>query len=174
MISQHLGKHLTQEQRARWVSLLSRSAEEARLPDDAEFRAAFVAYLEWGSHLAVENSQTNAKPPPNMPVPRWWWVCNTQPGSRISALAPEESEAPVVLPAPDEPVLFARHVKSLFRERDRQSMRFAFDLWSYAEVATHADAILERVTNGTMPCDGKWAQEKIDLFRRWVESGKAE
>ena len=49
MISQHLGKALSEEQRARWVQLLCRSADDAKLPDDPEFRAAFVAYLEWGS-----------------------------------------------------------------------------------------------------------------------------
>ena len=47
MISQHLNKHLTEAQRARWVSLLCRSADEALLAADPEFRAAFVAYLEW-------------------------------------------------------------------------------------------------------------------------------
>jgi len=30
--------------------------EDAGLPADAEFRAAFVAYVEWGSRIAVENS----------------------------------------------------------------------------------------------------------------------
>ena len=57
MISQHLNKHLTEAQRARWVSLLCRSADEALLAADPEFRAAFVAYLEWGTRIAVENSQ---------------------------------------------------------------------------------------------------------------------
>ena len=63
MISQHLGKELTEEQRARWVALLLRSAREAGLPNDAEFRSAFGAYIEWGSRLAVENSQSGARPP---------------------------------------------------------------------------------------------------------------
>jgi hypothetical protein len=40
MISQHLDKALTPEQRARWVLLLARSAGEVGLPADAEFRAA--------------------------------------------------------------------------------------------------------------------------------------
>ena len=61
MLSQHLGKCLTEEQRTRWVELLLQSAREAGLPNDAEFRSAFGAYIEWGSRLAVENSQTGAK-----------------------------------------------------------------------------------------------------------------
>ncbi|HEX4564589.1 MAG TPA: ferritin-like domain-containing protein, partial [Solirubrobacteraceae bacterium] len=39
MVSQHLGKALTEEQRTRWVELLCRSAREAGLPSDAEFQA---------------------------------------------------------------------------------------------------------------------------------------
>ena len=70
MISQHLNKHLTEAQRARWLSLLCRSADEALLAADPEFRAAFVAYLEWGSRIAVENSQEDSRPPEGMPIPR--------------------------------------------------------------------------------------------------------
>ncbi len=82
MISQHLNKHLTEAQRARWVSLLCRSADEALLAADPEFRAAFVAYLEWGTRIAVENSQGDSRPPEGMPVPRWWWVCDATPSAR--------------------------------------------------------------------------------------------
>ena len=67
---------------------------------------------------------------------------------------------------------FEKDVKPLFRESDRQSMTFAFDLWSYDDVSAHADAILERLTDGTMPCDEAWPAEKIDAFRSWVSAGK--
>jgi len=50
-------------------------------------------------------------------------------------------------------------------------MRFVFDLWSVDDVREHADAILARLRNGSMPCDGAWPAEKIDVFVRWVESG---
>ena len=39
---------------------------------------------------------------------------------------------------------FAAEIKPLFREEDRKSMDFAFDLWSYDDVKAHADLILER------------------------------
>jgi CDGSH-type Zn-finger protein/truncated hemoglobin YjbI/ferredoxin len=173
MVSQHLGKALREEQRARWVQLLARSADDAGLPADPEFRAAFTAYLEWGSRIALENSQPGAHPPKQMPVPRWWWVCDATPGSRPSALAPEpEQEAPVALPGADDAVSFERHIRGLFRRMDRESMRFAFDLWSHEDVARHADAILDRLQAGTMPCDGAWAEDRLDAFRRWVEAGK--
>jgi truncated hemoglobin YjbI len=174
MVSQHIGKRLTEAQRARWVSLLCRSADEADLPADAEFRAAFVAYLEWGSRIALENSQPGATPPPHMPMPRWWWVCNATPGARISALAQPAERASSPQPPADDPVSFAKHIKPLFRKMDRQSMAFAFDLWSYDDVTRHAQAILGRLEAGAMPCDGAWPGEKIETFRRWLESGTPE
>jgi CDGSH-type Zn-finger protein/truncated hemoglobin YjbI len=176
MISQHLGKGLTEEQRARWVALITQSAHDAGLPNDPEFRAAFGSYIEWGSRLAVENSQAGAQPPPHMPMPRWdWRTAAGPPGSRISALAPpaHEDEPEVTLPAADEPVSFGRHVKPLFRAVDRQSMSFAFDLWSGDDVGQHADAILGRIRAGTMPCDGAWPAERIEVLQRWADTGKA-
>lgn len=72
----------------------------------------------------------------------------------------------------DEPISFERHIKPLFREGDRQSMKWAFDLWSHDDLSEHADAILARLRDGSMPCDGAWPQSQVDLFQRWAESGK--
>ena len=66
---------------------------------------------------------------------------------------------------------FEQDIKPLFRERDRQSMDFAFDLWEYEDVRDDAQAILGRLTAGSMPCDGPWPEERIALFRRWLEAG---
>jgi hemoglobin len=74
MIQRHLGKHLTEMQRKRWVSLLLESADEIRLPDDPEFRSAFVAYIEWGTRIAVANSHTDLPTiDPGSPMPKWGW-----------------------------------------------------------------------------------------------------
>jgi len=73
MIQQHLNRHLTQAQRVRWMQLLLAVADEIGLPDDPEFRSALVAYLEWGSRLAVLNSQPDAAVDPKSPMPRWGW-----------------------------------------------------------------------------------------------------
>jgi hypothetical protein len=75
------------------------------------------------------------------------------------------------LPAGDAP-RFEEHVKPLFREGDRESMRFAFDLWARDDVATHSDAILARLEAGTMPCDGAFPAERVAVFRRWIDVGK--
>jgi hemoglobin len=74
MIAKHLARHLTNEQRKRWVTLLLDTADELRLPDDPEFRSALVGYLEWGSRLAVLNSTTSDNPiDQQAPMPKWGW-----------------------------------------------------------------------------------------------------
>jgi hemoglobin len=73
MVRKHLNRALTEEMRRRWVSLICDAADDVGLPADPEFRSAFVAYLEWGTRLAVENSQPDADPPLEAPVPRWGW-----------------------------------------------------------------------------------------------------
>ena len=70
-----------------------------------------------------------------------------------------------------EPLSFERDIKPLFREGDRQSMKSAFDLWSYDDVVQNGDAILEQLSAGTMPCDGAWPEGQIDVFRSWLEAG---
>jgi hypothetical protein len=78
----------------------------------------------------------------------------------------------VTLPAEGEPLGFEEHIKPLFRERDRKSMKFVFDLWSYDDVAANAEAIAKRLEDGSMPCDGAWPPERVAVFRRWVDAGK--
>ena len=74
MLAKHRGRALTEEQRrALGRSSSAPRADAAGLPDDPEFRSAFVAYVEWGTRLALANSQPGAEPPPEAPVPRWGW-----------------------------------------------------------------------------------------------------
>jgi len=68
-------------------------------------------------------------------------------------------------------ISFEQHIKPLFREGDRQSMKWAFDLGSHDDVARNSAAILERLRDGTMPCDGAWPDDQITIFERWVELG---
>jgi hemoglobin len=73
MLAHHRDLAITPEQRFRFASLMSLAADDAGLPDDPEFRAAFVGYLEWGTRLAMHNSQPGADIVPQAPVPRWGW-----------------------------------------------------------------------------------------------------
>ena len=69
-------------------------------------------------------------------------------------------------------ISFDADIKPLFREKDRGSMRGAFDLWSHADVQTHSAAIAGRLKDGSMPCDGAWPPDQVGLFERWIEQGK--
>jgi truncated hemoglobin YjbI len=179
MLSQHLGKNLTEDERARWVSLLMRSATDAGLPNDPEFRSVFAAYIAWGSRIAAENSRDGANPPEEMPMPHWDWHTSAgAPGSRAAA-APESAdparpEAGTVVPAANDKVSYTVHLKPLFRLVDQQSMKWAFDLWSYEDVVSHADKIWTRISGGTMPPDGAWPAERVEILRRWIADGKLE
>jgi hypothetical protein len=75
-----------------------------------------------------------------------------------------------------EQLSFERDVRPLFRERDRGSMLDVanFDLWVRDDVAEHSQAILERLENGSMPCDQSWPAERIAVFRRWMDAGMPE
>jgi hemoglobin len=73
MIRHHLGRHLTHVQRKRWIELLLTCADQIGIPDDPEFRSALVGYLEWGTRLAVLNSQPGAEVVEGAPMPRWGW-----------------------------------------------------------------------------------------------------
>jgi hypothetical protein len=75
-----------------------------------------------------------------------------------------------------ERLSFEKDVRPLFRERDRGSMLEVanFDLWARDDVAEHSQAILERVESGSMPCDQAWPEERVALFRRWIDAGMPE
>jgi hypothetical protein len=68
---------------------------------------------------------------------------------------------------------FAADIAPLWREQDVESMLFAFDLRSYEEVRENAAEILERLEEGSMPCDQEWPEERVALFRTWIDSGMA-
>jgi hypothetical protein len=67
---------------------------------------------------------------------------------------------------------FQRDIKPLFRTKDRDSMLAAFDLFDYADVVEHADAIVGSLRSGQMPCDGAWPAAQLDKLQHWIDSGK--
>jgi hypothetical protein len=73
--------------------------------------------------------------------------------------------------ASGESISFEQDIKPLFRERDRESMSGHFDLWSRDDVVRNGDAILGRLRDGTMPCDGAWPEAQVASFQAWLEAG---
>ncbi len=73
MILRHVDRALTEQQRAEWMRLLLQCADEIGVPNDPEFRSALVAYLEWGTRLAVIISKPGASVSGQSPMPKWGW-----------------------------------------------------------------------------------------------------
>jgi hypothetical protein len=73
--------------------------------------------------------------------------------------------------ATEDPISFEQQIKPLFREGDREAMKWAFDLWSHDDVAANGQAILGKLRDGTMPCDGAWPDDQIAVFQQWVDAG---
>jgi hypothetical protein len=88
-----------------------------------------------------------------------------RPEAGVPALAVDPPADQATVPS------FDRDIRPLFRARDRAAMRWAFDLGEVASVRQHAEAILDQVAAGRMPCDGPWPAEQVELFRRWVQAG---
>ena len=150
---------LTEEQRARWVALALRAADETMLPADPQFRGALTSFLEWTSRV------TDTSPP------AWDWGPAGPPDETPAQTSSVDDQEAIPLPGPDETVSFEANIKPLFREHDRQSMEFAFDLWSRDDVQAHAAEILAQLSSGTMPCDGAWPADRVAVFKRWTDSG---
>jgi hypothetical protein len=72
-----------------------------------------------------------------------------------------------------EAVGFGDDIRPLFREKDVSSMSFAFNLSLYEDVRANAEAIYQRLADGSMPCDGPWSAEHVQRFRTWIDTGYA-
>ena len=73
MLAHHRDLAITAAQRHRFASTMSLAADDAGLPEDPEFRAAIIGYVEWGTRLAMQNSLPGAEVVEQAPVPRWGW-----------------------------------------------------------------------------------------------------
>jgi len=73
-----------------------------------------------------------------------------------------------------EGVSFEADIEPLFSDRDREAMLIMFDLWELEDVREHADGILGQVESGRMPCYGPWPEDRVQLFRRWMDGGMQE
>jgi hemoglobin len=75
IIDVHRGLEITDDQRERFVALYLEAVDEAGLPDDEPFREAVLSHVEFGSHVAQQNSWAASEDElhPIREVPRWQW-----------------------------------------------------------------------------------------------------
>jgi Ferritin-like len=172
--------YLMPHREAAWALLAERIDEAATLGEDLRIGrgAAFADRLTPVVTALRDLSATLAEHlPPRVPQARLA-ARSTEVGPEDVSVPPPRQPQPAVQPevkmpppAPDQPLGFKADVRPLFRERDRQSMLFAFDLWSADDVSVHAAAILQRLQAGSMPCDRAWPPERVEVFRRWTDTG---
>jgi hemoglobin len=76
LIEVHRGLKITEEQRARFVELYLEALDEAGMPDDEAFRTAVREHVEFGTHVAMQNSNAvdDAGLHPLREVPHWTWA----------------------------------------------------------------------------------------------------
>ena len=75
LIEVHRNLKITEEQRRRFVELYLAALDAVGLPDDAPFRDAVRSHIEFGTHVAMQNSNaaTDDDLHPLREVPIWTW-----------------------------------------------------------------------------------------------------
>jgi hemoglobin len=76
LIAVHRGLHITEQQRERFVELYMAALDTAGMPEDEPFRSAVREHVEFGTHVAMQNSnaETDEQLHPLREVPRWNWA----------------------------------------------------------------------------------------------------
>jgi hemoglobin len=79
LIAVHRGLRITEEQRARFVELYMEALDACDMPDDAAFREAVRSHVEFGSRVAMQNSNATSDDElhPLREVPLWTWDGDT-------------------------------------------------------------------------------------------------
>jgi hemoglobin len=75
LIDVHRGLRITEAQRERFVELYLAALDEAGMPDDEPFRAAVREHVEFGTRVAMQNSNaaSDEELHPLREVPHWTW-----------------------------------------------------------------------------------------------------
>jgi hemoglobin len=76
LIDVHRGLRITEAQRERFVELYLAALDAAGMPADEPFRAAVREHVEFGTQVALQNSNatSDAELHPLREVPRWTWA----------------------------------------------------------------------------------------------------
>jgi hypothetical protein len=91
-----------------------------------------------------------------------------EPGRRP---APTSNGSAVTAAGAGDKLSFEHNIKPFFRQKDRDSMAAAFDLFDYADVVENAEAIVGFVSSGQMACDGAWPAEQVEPLQRSIDLG---
>ncbi len=74
MLGIHAGEGAGDDYGPRFVACFMQAADDARLPDDPDFRAGLRAYMEWAVREVLSYAPQGSEVPTGLPVPRWSWT----------------------------------------------------------------------------------------------------
>lgn len=69
---------------------------------------------------------------------------------------------------------FAKDIRPLFTKDDVECMApygVMLDDPGWMRVPANAQSVYESVANGSMPPDAPWAEERVKLFKTWMDEG---
>jgi hemoglobin len=73
MLRLHAGMEAQDDLGDRFVACFVGAADEAQLPDDAEFRRGLRAYMEWAVRQVHSYNPRGSTVPTGLAIPRWSW-----------------------------------------------------------------------------------------------------
>jgi hemoglobin len=73
MLAIHAGTGAEEDLGERFVRCFVAAADDAGLPDDADFRAALRSYMEWAVREVMSYAPPDSQVPASLPIPRWSW-----------------------------------------------------------------------------------------------------
>lgn len=73
MLGIHAGQGAGADYGPRFVACFMQAADDARLPDDPDFRAALRSYMERAVAEVISYAPHGSEVPVDLPVPRWSW-----------------------------------------------------------------------------------------------------
>jgi hemoglobin len=79
MLALHCEMNAQSDLGDRFVECFVRAADDAGLPDDAEFRTGLRSYMQWAVRDVMSYSGPGSTAPARLAVPRWSWD-GLQPG----------------------------------------------------------------------------------------------
>jgi hemoglobin len=73
MLRIHAGQEAEEDLGVRFLACFVQAADEAGLPDDAEFREGLREYMKWAVGDVLSYSPSGSSVPMDLSIPRWGW-----------------------------------------------------------------------------------------------------
>jgi hemoglobin len=73
MLRIHAGEGAGDEYGPRFVACFMQAVDDARFPDDPDFRAGLRSYMEWAVQDVLSYAPPEAQVPARLSIPRWSW-----------------------------------------------------------------------------------------------------